>query len=709
MRRWPAPSLVLLFLAGCAAAPLRPPALDLGGAQPPVARKEPHETTLHGEKLVDDYFWLKQKGTPAVESYLSAENAYAAAVMKPTGPLQAALYEEMVARIQETDTTVPYRKDGWLYYSRTVQGLQYPIQCRKRDAAGAAEEIILDQNELAKTVKFLGLSGLTVSDDGNLLAYGTDTTGYRQFDLHVKDLRTGAVLADTAARVTSIAWAADNQTLFYTVEDEVSKRSHRLYRHTLGSKDADALLFDERDERFGVQVRRTLSKAFLVLDVGSHTTSEAHVLAADQPLGSFRIIAARVQDQQYKVEHGGGFFYLLDNSTGRNYRVVKAPVGSPGRESWQELIAQDDDVMRDALAIFSDHYVVHERVSGVPQLRVVMLQDGGSRQVELPEPSHSVDLEHNAEFDSPLLRYAYESNVTPDSVYDYDVRTGKSELKKRIEVKGYDPTRYAAERIYATARDGARIPISLVYRRGAPRDGSAPLFLNAYGSYGYPYPVVFNPTAISLLDRGVVVAFAHIRGGGDLGKKWHDQGRMMAKMNTFTDFIAAAEHLIHERYTASDRLGIMGGSAGGLLMGAVTNPRPELFKTVISLVPFVDVINTMSDETLPLTVGEFEEWGNPKVEEQYRYMRQYSPYENVSAKAYPAMLVRTSYNDSQVGYWEPAKYVARLRATKTDGNPLVFKCDMDPAGHGGKSGRYDRLKTTAFDFAWLLTQIAPAR
>ena len=708
MRRL-SPSLAL-FLFACAGAPLRPAALDLSAAQPEVARKEAHPSEHFGESLPDDYYWLKQKNTPAVEAYLNAENAYTAAAMKPTEPLQEALYQEMVARIQETDLSVPFQRRGYHYYFRTEKGKQYPIQCRKKGSLEGAEEIVLDQNEMARNLKFLALGPAALSDDNQLLAYSTDTTGFRQFDLHLKNLRTGAVLADTAPRVTSMAWAADNKTLFYTVEDPVAKRSYRLYRHQLGAAAAaDTLLYEEKDERFGMRVSRTRSLAYLILGIGSHTTSEDRYLPAAEPLGEWKVIAPREQDREYYTDHGGEFFYIRENSTGRNFRLVTAPLASPGRESWKEVVAHRGDVMLQDFDVFKEHYVLDERVKGVPELRVVELKDGSSHTIALPEASHFVGLDANPEFDSRVLRYSYESNITPRSVYDYDLATHSGKLLKRTPVNGYDQSLYAAERIEATAADGTQVPISVVYKKTTPRDGTAPMLLTAYGSYGFPLPVTFSSASLSLLDRGFILAAAHIRGGGELGKKWHDQGRMLAKMNTFTDFNSSAEHLIKEHYTSSDRLGILGGSAGGLLMGAVTNLRPELFKTVIALVPFVDVINTMSDETLPLTVAEFEEWGNPKVEAEYRYIRKYSPYDNVAAKAYPSMLVRSSYNDSQVMYWEPAKYVAKLRSMKTDTNPLLFRCDMDPAGHGGKSGRYERLRTTAFDYAWLLTQLTPPR
>jgi oligopeptidase B len=670
---------------------------------PPEARKEPKVDVVHGERREDDYFWLREKSNPEVAAYLEAENAYADAVLRPTEAFQGALYKEMLGRIQETDLSVPYRQGAYFYYSRTEQGKQYPIFCRRKGSLEADEEITLDLNLLAEGHTFMSLGAYAVSDDGSLLAYSTDSTGFRQYDLFIKDLRTGQAGPALAEKTGSVAWSADNRTLFYTVEDE-AKRHYRLYRHRLGAAEPDALVFEEPDEAFNIGVGRTRSREYLILGAGSLTTAEARVLRADDPLGDWRLLAPRIQDQEYDVDHHDGFFYFRVNDTGRNFRLVKAPVGAPSRESWTEVIPHRADVMLEGVDFFKAFYVLFERAQGLPRLRVASLTAGGQHDVPFPEPAYSVFPAANVEFETGKYRYSYESLVTPRSIFDYDVEARTSVLLKEQPVLGgYDRTQYVSERLFATAPDGVQVPLSVVYRKDTPRDGSAPMLLGGYGAYGLPLPVTFSSTRLSLLDRGMVVALAHIRGGGEMGKPWHDDGRMMKKRNTFSDFIAAAEHLIAEHYTSADTLVIEGGSAGGLLMGAVTNMRPDLFKAVVSHVPFVDVVNTMLDASLPLTVGEYEEWGNPEVREAYDYIKTYCPYTNLEAKAYPAMLVKTSFNDSQVMYWEPAKYVAKLRTLKTDGNPLLLKTNMG-AGHGGASGRYDRLHEIAFDYAFVLGQ-----
>ena len=674
---------------------------------PPAAERRVHLDTLHGEIRRDDYFWLRNKTDPAVRSYLEAENAYAQQVLAPLKPLQDALYNEMLSRIKQTDLSVPYRRDGYLYYTRTVEGQQYPIYARRRGALTSPEQVTLDVNALARGQVFMGIGAYVPSDDGDLLAFSTDSTGYRQYMLRVKDLRTGALLPDRAPRTTSVAWADDSQTLFYTVEDSVTKRPYRVYRHVLGSPTHE-LVYEETDERFSVNVSRTLSRGFIVLDIGSLTTSEVRLLRSRTPTAAWRLVSPRVADREYSVDHHGDLLYIVTNDKGRNFRLVTAPVREPGEMNWSEIIPHRSDVMLDGIRVFANHLVTFERRNGLRDIGIRDLRTGVAHKLAFPEPVYSAGGSTNADFDTNVLRYSYQSFTTPASVFDYDMDARTTTLLKETEVLGgYDRTRYTSERIYATAKDGARIPISLVYRSDVRRDGSAPMLLGAYGSYGSPSDVSFGSNRLSLLDRGFVVALAHIRGGGDLGKAWHDQGRMKAKMNTFTDFIAAAEHLVGQRYTARDRLVIEGGSAGGLLMGAVTNLRPDLFKAVIAHVPFVDVINTMLDESLPLTVGEFEEWGNPKKRDEYEYIRQYDPYTNIAAKAYPAMLVKTSFNDSQVMYHEPAKYTARMRAMRTSTTPLLLVTNMG-AGHGGASGRYDRLREIALDYSFMLWQTGGA-
>jgi oligopeptidase B len=685
----------------------------------PVARREPVEHVLHGDRRVDHYGWLRQKENPEVIAYLEAENAFTDAMLKSTEAFQEKLYQEMLGRIQQRDLSVPYKLRGYFYFTRTEEGKQYAFRCRRRDAEGAAEELLLDLNALAEGHSFLGLDSFDVSEDNHLLAYSTDTTGFRQYVLHIKDLRTGATFPERFERVTSVAWASDNRTLFYTVEDETTKRSHRLYRHVLGATEPDPLLYEEADERFRIEVERTRSGSFLILSIASHTASEVRFLRADQPQGEFRLIAPREDNHEYYADHHpglvpnatGGLFYIRTNSGGRTFRLVTVPVSDPRREFWREIIPNRPEVMLAAAEAFQSHLVLFEREDGLPYLRIVNLTADSpsalaeSHRIEFAEPAYNASIGENPEFDAGHVRFQYESFVTPRSVFDYDIRTRERQLRKQQPVLGgYDPFEYVSERLHTTAADGTQVPLSIVHRRDTPLDGSAPLLLYGYGSYGISVPVNFSSNRLSLLDRGVVYAVAHIRGGGELGKPWHDAGRLQHKRNTFTDFIAAAEHLIARRYTTPEKLVVEGGSAGGLLMGAGTNMRPELFRIVISHVPFVDVLNTMLDATLPLTVGEYEEWGNPQIAEDYFYMKSYCPYTNLERKPYPAILMKTGLNDSQVMYWEPAKYVAKLRTLKTDSNPLLFKINMG-AGHGGASGRYDYLREIALDYAFFLTHL----
>jgi len=681
-------------------APSAPPA-------PPAVRKVHTENHINGGSLVDEYRWLRDKANPEVAQYLDAENTYADAIMKPTAPLQQKLYDEMVSHIKETDVNVPYKEGGYFYYSRWEKGQQYPIYARKKGNLDAAEEITINMNELAKGQPFMALGGYDVSDDGSFLAYSTDNTGFRQYRLHVRDLHTGKDLADTAEKVGSIAWANDSKTVFYTVEEDKTKRQYRLYRHRLGNDPAkDDLIYEEKDERFSVGVEKTRSGKYLMLGIGSHTTSESRFLDAANPTGEWKLIAPRQQDVEYYADDIGNQFYIRTNDKGRTFRLVTAPISAPGKESWKEIIPVRADVMLNNFEAFQDFYVLSERENGLPQLTVVNLASGEKKRITYPEPVYTAGPQTNHEFKTRQFRYSYQSLVTPASVFDYDVEKHTSTLLKQTEVPGgYDASKYQSERVWATAKDGVKVPVSVVYRKDLKKaDGSNPLYVYAYGSYGAILPVTFSSARLSLLDRGVVMAYAHIRGGGDMGKPWHDAGRMMNKMNTFTDFIACTEYLAANKYGARDRIAIEGGSAGGLLMGAVTNLRPDLFKVVLSHVPFVDVMNTMLDANLPLTVGEYEEWGNPNEKAAYDYMLQYSPYDNLKKASYPALLVKTSFNDSQVMYWEPAKYVAKLRPLKTDKNVLLLKTNM-AAGHGGASGRYEHFKEVAFDYAFMLTQL----
>ncbi len=671
----------------------------------PMAKRVPHETKIHGVTLKDDYFWIRNKNNPEVKAYLDAENAYADSVMASTQNFQEALYHEILSHIKETDVRVPYQEGKYFYYSRTEQGKQYPIFCRKEGSPEAAEEIILDQNELAKGEKFMGIAVMSVSEDGNLLAYSTDNTGFRQYKLRVRDLRTGKDFPEVMEKTGSVAWASDNQALFYTVEDS-AKRQYRLYRHRVGTKaSGDVLILEEKDERFDLSVDKSLSRKFLFVMSHSHTTSEIRFLPADCPEKEWKLIAPRVVNEEYFVDHRGDSFYIRTNKDGRAFSIYTTPVQYPGRKNWKELIPLRPDVMLEGHDLFANYLVLWERKEGLQRIQIRDLRDNQEQQVSFPDAAYTLYPGANRVWNATKIRFHYQSPVTPESVYDYDIAKKESSLLKQQEVPGeFDRNNYQVERIFATASDGVKVPVTVVYRKAVKKDGSAPLYLYGYGSYGYPNDPSFASSRLALLDRGVVVALSHIRGGGDLGKPWHDDGRMNKKMNTFTDFIAVAEHLVREKYAARDKIAIEGASAGGLLMGAVTNLRPELWRAVVSHVPFVDVINTMLDASLPLTITEYEEWGNPSKKEEFEWMKKYSPYDNLQAKAYPAMLVKTSFNDSQVMYWEPAKYVARLRTLKTDPNLLLLKTNMD-AGHGGSSGRYDHLKEIAFDFAFILTQL----
>jgi oligopeptidase B len=691
----------LSLFAGCQSTP---PQHARSENQPPITKKVPHITTIHGERLVDNYYWLRQKDNPEVLAYLKAEDAYTDWFMKPTKPLQETLYKEMLGRVQETDQSVPYRQGDWFYYHRTEEGKQYPIHCRRKGSVDAPEEITLDLNEMAKGKEFLEIGVYEVSDNGNLLAFSTDETGFREYTLYVKDLRSGETRSEKIPLVSSAVWASNNETLFYVTEDD-AKRPYRVWRHNLGEK-TDSLIYDEKDALFDVGVSRSRSKRFVYVSISSKTTDEVRYLRADHSDEPLKIIAPRQKDHEYNVDDGGDFFYIRTNDKGRNFRIVTAPITDPRRENWKEIVPQRDDVSIDDLGVFTNHFVLAERENGLPQISVYDIATGAAHRIELPEASYAVATEENAEFNTTKLRFTYESLTTPSSVYDYDMITHERTLLKQQPVKGgYDPDRYQTERVFATAADGTPVPISLVYRKDLKRKDGNPLLLYGYGSYGDPTDVWFSSNRLSLLDRSVIVAIAHVRGGGEFGKRWHDEGRMLTKRNTFTDFIACAEFLDAHHYTDTQHTVIEGASAGGLLIGAVLNMQPHLFKAALAEVPFVDVINTMFDESLPLTVGEFEEWGNPKVKEQYDYIKTYSPYDNIRRQAYPTILVESSLNDSQVMYWEPAKYVAKLRATKADSNPLVFQVNLEPSGHSGKSGRYDALHDVAFEYAFMLWEL----
>jgi oligopeptidase B len=695
------------LLAALVLLPMIIPAQSTSTPTPPVARIIPKVDSLHGEKRVDDYFYMREKSNPEVLRYLEGENAYTAAMLKHTEPLQEALYKEMLGRIKEDDSQVPVKRDGWLYYSRTMKDKAYPIFCRKRGSLDAPEEIYFDQNAAAKEHKFFQLGGFEVSPDHNYLALLEDTTGYEDFVLRVLDLRTGRYLADRIEKLGfGLAWASDNRTLFYMTTDS-AKRGDQVWRHRLGDEHAkDASVYRDSDILFNVGVGRTRSGAWIMLQSGSFTSGETWVLDANHPEAKPRLVAKRVPGLEYDVAHGGDWFYIVTNRDGaKNFKVMRAPVSDPAR--WEEWIPHRADVFVEAVEVFKDFVVVEERAEGLRRLRVTSLASGDVHYVNFPEAAYGVFVSLNPEFATSTLRFTYSSLVTPSSVFDYDLVTQARELKKRDEVLGgYDPEKYQIERLMATARDGTRVPVSIVYRKPFVRDGRRPLLLYAYGSYGATTEPTFNSQRFSLVDRGFAYAIAHVRGGQEMGRPWYDDGKMMRKKNTFFDFIDVAEYLVKERYTSPDRLAANGGSAGGLLMGAITNLRPDLFHTVVADVPFVDVINTMMDASIPLTAQEWEQWGNPHKADEYAYMKTYSPYDNVERKAYPRILVTSGLNDSRVAYWEPTKWVAKLRVMKTDSNPLLLKMNMG-AGHGGSTGRYERLREQAFRYAFIIDQTTP--
>ena len=688
------------------------PAIAQTTPQPPVAPVREHVVNWHGETVADPWFWLREKDSPAVLDYLKAENTYTEVVTKALVPMVNRLYQEMLGRIKETDLEVPVRRGHWYYYSRTVKGLQYPIRCRRPATATLAfdakapERVLIDLNTMARGKAFISLGDMKVSDDAAWLLFTTDDTGFRQYKLFRKNLVTGEVEGPLAERVTSVEWAADNQTVFFTTENAVTKRSDTLWRLAPGA--ATERLLDEKDELFGLGLSRTKDRRYLVLQAYSTDTWESRLLDARQPGGSFSVVLPREKGHKYGVDHREGLLYIRTNRDAKDFRIVTAPLADPRPANWTPFVDHRPGVLVQGLEVFKHYLVVSEKSEGLTRFRIRNLATGSWRELPFNDPVYSAASGQAPAYDSTAFRYTYQSLVTPPSVYDLDLASGKPKLLKRQPVLGgYDQKHYASERVWVTARDGAQVPLSVVYRKGRPRDGKGALWLYAYGSYGYGYgmPAAFSSARLSLLDRGVAYAVAHIRGGDEMGETWHDDGMLMNKKNTFFDFIDSAEYLVKEKWVAGDRLAIEGGSAGGLLMGAVTNLRPDLFRAVHSAVPFVDVINTMMDDSLPLTVGEYLEWGNPNDKPAFDYMRSYSPYDQIEKKAYPAILVTSSYNDSQVMYWEPAKYVAKLRTLKTDTNPLLLKIKLDPAGHGGASGRYDALKDRAFELAWMLEQL----
>ncbi len=680
--------LVFFIFSGCVKAKK---------AEPPVAEIIPKEITIHGDTRVDNYYWLNQRENPKVIEYLQAENAYNDAVMKHTEPLQEKLFNEIIGRIKQTDISVPYKDSGYYYYTRYEEGAEYQIYCRKKETLEAEEEILLNVNEMAEGYDYYSVAGHSVSSNNMLIAFGVDTVSRRKYTIYFKDLATGELLPDkipvTSGRAT---WANDNKTVFYTVKDETTLRSYKIMRHVLGTDvSEDKEIYEEKDVTFGTGVGKTKSKKFLIISSSQTMSDEYRFLDANNPMGQFKIIQPRERGLEYSVDHYKEKFYIRTNYKAKNFRLMETT-----KDNWKVVIPHRDDVMLGGFEIFKDFLVVSERIKGLPNIRIIKWEDSSEHYLDFGEETYSAGLSSNPEFDTDLVRYRYTSFTTPSSVFDYNMNTREKELLKQQEVLGdFDPENYHVERHYATARDDTKVPISLVYRKGVEKNGDNPLLL-----YGSTMSASFRSDRLSLLDRGFVFAMAHIRGGSEMGRYWYEEGKLLNKKNTFTDFIDCAEYLIAEKFTNTDKLFAMGGSAGGLLMGAVLNMRPDLFKGIIAAVPWVDVITTMLDESIPLTTSEFDEWGNPKNEEYYWYMLSYSPYDRVEAKDYPAMLVTTGLQDSQVQYFEPAKWVAKLRALKTDDNILLLHTNMG-AGHGGVSGRLRRYKETAMEYAFMLDLI----
>lgn len=674
----------------------------------PQATLHNHAVSLHGDTRQDPYHWLKNVDDPQVITHLNAENSYTETKMQSTKNLQAELYQDLVGRIVETDQSVPRQKGDYFYYSRTEKGLNYPIYCRRKGSMQAPEEILLDQNTLAKGHEYFSLGVFQVSPDHRYLAYSVDTSGAEEFTLYIVDLNTQQVQDTIPGTYYSVEWANDNRHLFYTTLD-AAHRPYRFYRHVLGSNAAqDTLLYEEKDERFNAAIAKTASDSYLLFHLESLTTSESHYLNANQPEGSLTLIQARQAGLEYQVEHNTHRFFVLTNDQARNFRIMEAPVNQPDKSHWKEVIPAQEHSKLEDMRVFENYLVYTVRRNASLEIHAQHLITDERWQIALPEKAVTVSLDSEQDFKSNRLRFDYATMLTPWSVFEYTLPERQLTLRKQQAIPDYHPERYVFERLEATAADGTSIPISLIYRKGLKKDGQNPTLLYSYGSYGSSMDPDFSSYPIALLERGFIYAIAHIRGGEDKGREWYEQGKMLNKKNTFNDFIACAEHLIKTGYTQPSQLAIEGGSAGGLLMGAVTNLRPDLFQAVIAEVPFVDVINTMLDPSLPLTVIEYEEWGNPNEKVYYDYMKSYAPYENIESKAYPHMLVTAGLNDPRVGYWEPAKWVARLRERKTDQNQLLLKVNMG-AGHSGASGRYEYLKEVAFNYAFILQALSTPR
>ena len=672
--------------------------------EPPMAKMIPKKLEKHGHVRTDNYYWLRDRNNPEAIAYLEAENEYTAAMTADTRGLQEKLFNEFKARIKQTDISVPYKKDDYYYYTRTEEGQQYPIYCRKKRSRQAAEQVMLDVNKVAEGHDFCSVRRPEISSGQDIMTYAVDTVGRRFYTIYFKNLTTGKLLDDVIPDVTgAMAWANDNKTLFYSKQDPTTLRSYRIYRHVRGTDPPkDELVYEETDDTFSCFVFKTKSKKYIMIASFQTLATEFRYLEADDPQGEFQIFLPRQRDHEYRVDHYRDYFYVRTNHEAKNFQLMKAPVAKTGIEHWEEVIPCRDDVFLDGFEIFKDHLVVIERKDGLLQMRIMPWSGTGEHYLDFGEPAYVAYPSDNYDFDTPLVRYTYSSMITPKSVYDYNMATREKNLLKREEVLGgFDPANYQTERIQATTKDGVRVPISLVYRKGFKKDGTNPLLLYGYGSYGASVDGWFDAYRISLLDRGFLYALAHIRGGQELGRQWYEDGKLLKKKNTFTDFIACGEHLIREKYADPNRLFAMGGSAGGLLMGAVINMRPEVFKGVVTKAPWVDVVTTMLDDDIPLTISEYDEWGNPNDKQYYDYMLSYSPYDQVEAKDYPNLLVTTALHDSQVQYWEPAKWVAKLRALKTDNNRLFLKTEME-ASHGGVSGRYKKYREMAFNYAFLL-------
>ena len=672
--------------------------------QPPVAKIEATRLEKHGDVRVDDYYWLRERDNPEVIAYLEAENAYTEAMMARLKPLEDALFAEIKGRIKQTDVSVPYKLGDYLYYYRYEEGKAYTIYCRKRGSLEAGEEVILDVNVLAEGHEHMRVVGRKVSANQQIYAYAADTVGRRIYTTYFKNLETGGLLDDVIPDMTgNMAWGNDDKTFFYTRQDPVTLRSFQVWRHTLGTDvAADVLVYEEKDEEFNCYVWKTKSRKYILIGSFQTLSSEYRFIDADDPTGKAVVFHPREDNLEYDVDHRGDKFYVRTNYDAENFRLMETPVSNTGKKHWRDVIAHRDDVLLESFDVFDNYLVVEERRKGLVELRIRPWDGGEEHYIDFGEPAYTANIGTNLEMKTDKLRYEYSSMTTPESVYDYDMRTREKELRKQEEVLGgFDSADYETDRLYAPARDGVKVPISIVYRKGMVRDGTNPLLLYGYGSYGYSIDASFDAQRLSLLDRGFVYAIAHIRGGQEMGRWWYEDGKLMKKKNTFADFIDCGEYLVSERYTSADRLFATGGSAGGLLIGAILNMRPDLWRGAVTRVPFVDVVTTMLDESIPLTTGEYDEWGNPNEKAAYEYILSYSPYDQVEAKDYPNLLVTTGLHDSQVQYWEPAKWVAKLRAMKSDDNVLLLKTDME-AGHSGGSGRFKKYRETAMKYAWLL-------